>query len=104
MAARGDAIHKSLQNLIPQRCHGKGRVPAIPLSTASRSGLVTYLRAQKAFQDLAAHSKGAKVLQDLQGIYTRLQQVALADGDAAQATEADRSAIEIAKKLNLADS
>jgi len=44
------------------------------------------------------------VLQDLQGIYTRLQQVALADGDAAQATEADRSAIEIAKKLNLADS
>ena len=28
VAARGDAIHKSLQNLIPQRCHGKGRLPA----------------------------------------------------------------------------
>jgi hypothetical protein len=26
---RGDAIHKSLQNLIPQRCHGKGRLPIL---------------------------------------------------------------------------
>jgi hypothetical protein len=38
MAARGDAIHKSLQNLIPQRCHGKGRLTK-PLREAVESGM-----------------------------------------------------------------
>src|ERR1700704_6396730 len=38
MAARGEAINKSLQNLIPQRCHGKGRLTK-PLREPVESGM-----------------------------------------------------------------
>ena len=69
-----------------------------------RETLPYYSQAQKAFEELLSlHSEESKPLEDVHGIYTRLQQVKLIEGDATAALAINRKALEIASKLALAD-
>ena len=69
-----------------------------------RETLPYYSQAQKTFEELlAADSEKRNRLEDLHGVYTRLQQSKLIAGDAAGALAINRKALEISKKLTLAD-
>lgn len=69
-----------------------------------RETLPYYTQAQKAFEELlAAHPEKGNAFEDLHAIYTRLQQIKGIEGDAAQGLAINRKALEIAKKLTLAD-
>ena len=69
-----------------------------------RETLPYYTQAQKAFEELlAAHPEKSNALEDLHAVYTRLQQIKGIEGAAAQGLAINRKALEIAKKLTLAD-
>lgn len=63
-----------------------------------------YAQAQKAFEGLSAIDPEKRdPLEDLHAIYTRLQQIEEIDGNAPEALAINLKALEIAKKLSLAD-
>jgi serine/threonine protein kinase/tetratricopeptide (TPR) repeat protein len=73
------------------------------LSGETREALGYYLRAQKSFETLTAHSTSARVLDNLHSVYTRLQQTEMWSGDARQAVLINRKALELSKRSSLAD-
>jgi serine/threonine protein kinase len=67
------------------------------------NALQYYLRAQRIFGDLAGNSAGRQALEELDGIYTRVQFVDLANGDFLKAVATDRSAVGVSDKLSSLD-
>jgi serine/threonine protein kinase len=73
------------------------------LDGQTRGALPYYLQAQKVFEDLANSSQGTRTLEDLDETYNRLQQLETARGEFGQAVDTNRRALEVSKKLSLAD-
>ena len=57
----------------------------------------------KRFESLVAQSPSARVLDNLHGIYTRLQQVEMWGGNPNQAVVTNRKALELSQKMSLVD-
>ena len=73
------------------------------LNGQQHEAMVYYQRAEKRFESLVAQSPSARVLDNLHGIYTRLQQVEMWGGNPNQAVVTNRKALELSQKMSLVD-
>lgn len=73
------------------------------LTGQEREALGYYQDAEKSVESLAARSPNAHVLDNLHGIYTRLQQIQMWQGNPNEAVATNRKALELALKLSRED-
>jgi eukaryotic-like serine/threonine-protein kinase len=68
-----------------------------------REALPYYVQAEKVFEDLANSSQSTRTLEYLDETYSRMQQVKTGNGDFQESVAINRRALEVSKKLSLAD-